>query len=68
MIDEKIKRINELYKKANSEGLTNEEKMEQKRLREEYVKSFRQGMMNTLENVYIVDKDGNKKKVERKGN
>ena len=36
-LDEKIKRINELYHKSQNEGLTEEEKAEQKLLREEYV-------------------------------
>lgn len=68
MTDERIKRINFLYHKSKSEGLTEAEKAEQAQLRKEYVQSFRQGMTNTLENVYIMDKDGNKKKIEKKKN
>lgn len=66
MTSELIERINALYHKSKAEGLTDAEKEEQQRLRKQYVAGFRQGMTNTLENVYIVDKDGNKKKVERK--
>lgn len=66
MTDELIKRINYLYHKSKTEGLTEEEKKEQAELRKEYVKGFRQGMANTLENVYIMDEKGNKKKIEKK--
>ena len=66
MASELIERINALSKKSREEGLTPEEKDEQARLRNEYIAGFRQGLKNTLENVYIMDEDGNKKKVERK--
>ena len=66
MTDERIKRINFLYHKSKNEGLTEAEKEEQAQLRKEYVQSFRQGLTNTMENVYIMDKDGNKKKIEKK--
>ena len=61
-----IKRINELAKKSREIGLCEEEKSEQARLRQEYIKKFRQGMENTLSNVYIMDENGNKRKVEKK--
>jgi len=61
-----IKRINELAKKSREEGLSDEEKAEQATLRQEYIKKFRQGMENTLSNVYIMDENGNKRKVEKK--
>ena len=60
MTNELIKRINELSKKSKSEGLTEEEKAEQKALREQYIKEFRQGVRNTLDNVYTLDANGNK--------
>ena len=66
MTDELIKRINFLSKKSKTEGLTEEEKTEQDKLRKEYIRQFRQGMLNTLDNVYVMDKDGNKKKIEKK--
>ncbi len=65
-VDELIKRINELYAKSKSVGLSEAEKIEQTNLRMQYIKAFRQGMLNTMENVYVVDEQGNKKKVERK--
>lgn len=61
-----IKRINELAAKAKVQELSDEEKSERAELRQEYIRRFRQGMENTLSNVYIVDENGNKKKVEKK--
>lgn len=66
MISEKILRINELAKKAKTIGLTEEEKAEQAKLRQEYVAGFRESLISTLDNTYIIDRDGNKIKVERK--
>ena len=40
-MDEKIKRINELYHKSQAEGLSAEEKDEQARLRKEYINSVK---------------------------
>lgn len=65
-MEELIKRINELAKKAREEGLTDAEKAEQAKLRARYIKAFRQGFENTMSGVYIMDKNGNKKKVEKK--
>ena len=65
-MDELIKRINFLSKKSKAEGLSEEEKKEQAELRQKYIKMFRQGVANTLSNVYVMDKDGNKKKLEKK--
>ena len=65
-MDERVKRINELYKKSKESGLTEEELKEQKKLREEYARSFRVGLMQTLDNVYIVDEKGNEVKLSKK--
>lgn len=65
-MDKLVKRINELAKKAREMGLSDEEKSEQALLRAKYIQKFRQGMENTLNNVYIMDEKGNKKKVEKK--
>ena len=67
MIQDKINRINELAKKAKTVGLTEKEKEEQKALRMEYVAEFRQSLTSQLENTYIVDEQGNKRKVQKKG-
>ena len=66
MTEEMLKRINFLAIKSRDEGLTEEEKAEQAELRKQYIQKFRQGMENTLSNVYIMDEKGNKKKVEKK--
>jgi uncharacterized protein YnzC (UPF0291/DUF896 family) len=55
----KLERINELVRKERNDGLTEEEKQEQKDLREEYIKAFRSGMRNHIEGMKIVDPDGN---------
>ncbi len=68
MDDTLIKRINELSRKSKTEGLTQAEKEEQATLRAQYVAEFRQGMMNTLDQVYIVDEKGNKKKLTPRSN
>ncbi len=68
MDDTLIKRINQLSRKSKAEGLTDEEKQEQAALRAQYIAEFRQGMMNTLDQVYIVDEKGNKKKLTPKNN
>ncbi len=54
----KIERINELYHKSKSEGLTEEEKNEQAALRKEYLAAIRGSLRNNLNNISIVEKDG----------
>ncbi len=66
MIQEKIDRINELARKSRDIGLSAEEKEEQAKLRREYIDSFKASLVGQLENTYIVDEKGNKRKVERK--
>lgn len=57
-LEEKIKRINELYHKSQDTGLTDEEKEEQKKLRQEYVESVRNNLKNQLDNINIQEADG----------
>ncbi|MEG1613162.1 MAG: DUF896 domain-containing protein [Clostridia bacterium] len=59
-----INRINELAKKAKEEGLTDLEKSEQDVLRREYIESVKASLQSNLDNTYIVDKFGNKRKVK----
>lgn len=54
-----IKRINELAHKSKTVGLTELEKEEQQRLRQEYLGIFRGNMKDTLLNVKVVDEEGN---------
>ena len=66
MTQEKIDRINQLARKQKAEGLTEAEKQEQYILRREYIDSFKQSLISQLENTYIVEPDGTKKKVTSK--
>ena len=64
---EQIDRINELARKSKTpEGLTPEEKEEQAVLRRAYIDSFKASLIGQLENTYIVEKDGTKRKVTKK--
>ena len=58
MNDNKIARINELYHKSKEEGLTAEEKMEQAKLRQEYIAAIRADLQGTLNNVSLLNPDG----------
>jgi uncharacterized protein YnzC (UPF0291/DUF896 family) len=63
---EQIDRINFLARKAKSEGLTEQEAIEQKALRAEYVAAFRQSLETQLESTIIVRPDGSKERITRK--
>ena len=52
-MQETIDRINELYHKSQNEGLTEEEKAEQKELRQQYVLSIRRSLRGQLNNIDI---------------
>ena len=56
--EEKIARINELYHKSKKEGLTEEEKVEQAKLRAEYIASVRGNLKAQLDNISIQNPDG----------
>ncbi len=62
----KLDRINALAKKSKDEGLTFEEKTEQKKLREEYILEFRANMRGILDNTYIQYPDGTKVRIEKR--
>ena len=57
-MDEKIQRINALYHKSKAEGLTDEEKKEQQKLRQEYVASIRNNLRSQLDSISIQKPDG----------
>lgn len=63
---EQINRINELARKSKESGLNESEKEEQAKLRALYIESIKKSLTSQLDNTYIVDKNGNKKKVQRK--
>lgn len=56
--DEKIKRINALYHKSQETGLNDEEKIEQAKLRAEYVANVRANLRGQLDNMSIQEADG----------
>ena len=62
-MDEVIARINVLAKKAKTEGLTDEELVERDKLRRIYIDSVKANLTGSLENTYVVDEQGNKRKL-----
>ncbi|WP_438478593.1 DUF896 family protein [Streptococcus pluranimalium] len=54
----KINRINELAKKKKTVGLTGEEKVEQEKLRREYIDGYRKSLRHHIEGIKLVDEDG----------
>ncbi len=58
MTQEKIDRINALYRKSQAEGLTEEEKKEQALLRKEFVASVKNNLRSQLNNIDMVNEDG----------
>ena len=68
MDQKQIDRINELARKAKSpEGLTEWEEAERAALRREYVDSVLGSLRGQLDNTYIVDEQGQKRKLKKKG-
>ena len=53
-----INLINELYHKKKSVGLTEAEEKERKELHQEFIKNFRAGFKQDVENLVIIDKNG----------
>ena len=58
MTQEKIQRINELYRKSQAEGLSEAEKKEQDLLRKEYIANVKKNLRNQLNNLDMVNDDG----------
>lgn len=58
MNDSKIDRINELYRKSQAEGLTDDELREQKELRAEFIANVKANIRSQLNNIDIEEKDG----------
>ncbi|MBR4223666.1 MAG: DUF896 domain-containing protein [Oscillospiraceae bacterium] len=55
MTQEKLDRINALARKQKAEGLTDEERAEQKQLRDEYRAGVIRNLTAQLDNIEIVD-------------
>ena len=58
MEQQKLDRINELAKKAKSEGLTPEEEQERAALRAEYIAAYRASLRSQLDSLRIQTPDG----------
>ena len=65
MKKEEIDRINELARKAKTVGLTPEENEERAVLRRAYIDSVVGDLRQQLDNTYIVDSKGNKRKLRQ---
>ena len=65
-LNDTIARINELAKKAKTEGLTPEEIAERDKLRRIYIDSVKANLVGQLVNTYIVDQKGNKTPLKKK--
>ena len=65
-MEEKIKRINALYHKSKTEGLSDAEKAEQKALRQDYVNSIKANLAADLKNIRIQEKDGTIRELKKK--
>ena len=66
-INDTIARINELAKKAKTEGLTPEEITERDKLRRIYIDSVKANLIGQLDNTYYLDAKGNKVPLRKKG-
>ena len=65
-MEERIARINELYHKSQSEGLSDEEREEQARLRKEYVANIRANLRGQLDSITVQHPDGSMEKLSVK--
>lgn len=54
-----LDRINELAKKQREDGLTNQEQIEQKNLRENYLREIRGQVLHTFSDLTVLDPLGN---------
>lgn len=66
MTEEKKARISALTRISRERELTAEESAERTALREEYLAEWRRSVLDTLENTYIVDEKGHKRKLKKK--
>ena len=65
-MDEVIARINQLAHIARERELTEEENAERAALRRIYIDSVKANLVGQLDNTYILQPDGTKKKIQRK--
>lgn len=61
MEQSKIERINELARKAKQGALSEEERLERARLRREYLDAVTGSLQRQLDNLIVIDEDGNRR-------
>ena len=66
MEQSKINRINELARKAKTEGLTPEEEAERATLRAEYIAAYRESLRGQLDSMVVQTPDGKKHPLNKK--
>ena len=66
MTESKLERINALARLARERELTAEVLSERDALRKEYIAEWRRGAEQVLENTWLVDEKGNKRKLPKK--
>ena len=66
MEQSKLDRINELYRKSQAEGLTEEEKKEQQELRAQYVALVRANLRGQLNSISLLNPDGSFTELSKK--
>lgn len=64
--DERVERINFLARKSRTEGLSEEEKAEQARLRREYIDIMKANLVNILDSTSVEYPDGTRHKLKKK--
>ncbi|MDD2562422.1 MAG: DUF896 domain-containing protein [Eubacteriales bacterium] len=66
MTREQMERINALARKKKAEGLTEEEALEQRSLRQQYIGEMRANLLEQLGYIYIENEDGQYEKLRKK--
>ena len=62
----KIDRINELARKAKAGELSEEERMERDKLRREYLDAVTGSLQRQIDNLVVIDGDGNRRKFRQR--
>lgn len=60
--EQTIRRINELARKAKTDGLTDDEIDERNELRSQYIKAFKTNLRQQLDSIKFVDEEDTTKK------
>ena len=68
MKQEDIKRMNELYHLSQERALGEDEFAEWEELKKRYVADFKANLTAQLDNTYIIDDKGNKRKINHQQN